>query len=892
MSRRLLFPHSLLAFLLAAACAHAQTPTTFSNGQVIQAPAINAAYASKADATNGVLTTPTITSPTVSGGTLTTPTLVTPKLSGATAGLVQTDGSSNITSSPNFTAGIGTLVSSASGSTTTSLNLQNAGAWSINGLTGSSIKLYPAGTTYFSQISALSPIGSTNADLYLATMLSGVAKTALHFSPGGILSLPQYGAGILQSDAFGAISSANPIGTSGATVPLNNTANTWGTTQTFSVAPVFTDAAGSRTALGVTATGADVTYAYRANNLSDLASAATARTNLGVTATGSDTTYAYRANNLSDMANAATARTNLGLGSIATQAASSVAVTGGTINGTTVGASTAAAGYFTTVQSNGLNLTGSWSTLSLTTGATTADLSTVNDPTILLSGDNTQVLASLGTSPAGVIKRLRFASAFNFTVCTACAIHGPVFAGHHTHTELIVAPGDFMEVTSLGGGTWFVDDYQRQVYAGYVVNPDSGLNFLTLPPLDLYCYGQPTSTQIATEWLPYYPACMDGRSGAFDAGKVLLMAPGDTPAIELRQADANADGSGKPWTISPFLGAHISGRPAVLDGSGNDTVVLPSDVPYNVYGPSYLYQGFSANIDFPITQNPSVSGTGGALVFKVTPNNTVTPFQRAWVANGGNFVAASKAAWEACGATYPYNASGTRPQWDSPCNDSDFYDTPGWGNLTAIATDYTNGTNGNNAALAIRQYGAHNEGLDIGMTAGTGTDIMAVHSGTRTVVQHVDPATSQVTTPARASFTARLAGDHANVTGDGTFYTVIADTAITNVGGYYNTSTGVFTAPVAGLYQFNITVGINNPSGHQTTVLQLTTTSNTIQRTGNMPDDANGNATLMLNEAVYMAAGDTASVQVMVSNATKNVSVQHTFGSTPWATWFSGFLVG
>jgi hypothetical protein len=41
--------------------------------------------------------------------------------------------------------------------------------------------------------------------------------------------------------------------------------------------------------------------------------AATGRTSLGVTATGSDTTYAYRANNLSDLASASTARTNLGL---------------------------------------------------------------------------------------------------------------------------------------------------------------------------------------------------------------------------------------------------------------------------------------------------------------------------------------------------------------------------------------------------------------------------------------------------------------------------------------------------------------------------------------------------------------------------------------------------
>jgi hypothetical protein len=46
-------------------------------------------------------------------------------------------------------------------------------------------------------------------------------------------------------------------------------------------------ASGARTNLGISATGADTTYAFRANNLSDLASASTARTNLGL-AIGTD----------------------------------------------------------------------------------------------------------------------------------------------------------------------------------------------------------------------------------------------------------------------------------------------------------------------------------------------------------------------------------------------------------------------------------------------------------------------------------------------------------------------------------------------------------------------------------------------------------------------------
>lgn len=68
--------------------------------------------------------------------------------------------------------------------------------------------------------------------------------------------------------------------------------------------------------------------AATATNTTQLATTAFVQANMGLSL--------KVANNLSDLANAATARNNLGLGTMATQAANAVAITGGTIDGVTL----------------------------------------------------------------------------------------------------------------------------------------------------------------------------------------------------------------------------------------------------------------------------------------------------------------------------------------------------------------------------------------------------------------------------------------------------------------------------------------------------------------------------------------------------------------------------
>ena len=102
---------------------------------------------------------------------------------------------------------------------------------------------------------------------------------------------------------------------------------------------------------------------------------------------------------------AATARGNLGLGSIATQNSNSVTITGGTIDGTAIGATTRSSGNFTTLDANGNVILGDASSDTVTVnaimGISAAPVTAKGSLQVGTIGyTDTGIVASLATSTA------------------------------------------------------------------------------------------------------------------------------------------------------------------------------------------------------------------------------------------------------------------------------------------------------------------------------------------------------------------------------------------------------------------------------------------------------------------------------------------------------------
>lgn len=144
-------------------------------------------------------------------------------------------------------------------------------------------------------------------------------------------------------------------------------------------------------------------------------------------------------------------------------------------------------------------------------------------------------------------------------------------------------------------------------------------------------------------------------------------------------------------------------------------------------------------------------------------------------------------------------------------------------------------------------------------------------------------------------FSAYKSSSTADVTGDGTYYTVIFDTEIADRGSNYNNSTGVFMAPVTGKYLFVacvFTYGFD--VAHTGGFLNLLTSNRRYYGNYTNPylvgyAGAGGSYQFLLDAVIAdMDAADTAQVEVFVTGGTKTVDV---YGAAEVYTGFQGYLL-
>lgn len=134
-----------------------------------------------------------------------------------------------------------------------------------------------------------------------------------------------------------------------------------------------------------------------------------------------------------------------------------------------------------------------------------------------------------------------------------------------------------------------------------------------------------------------------------------------------------------------------------------------------------------------------------------------------------------------------------------------------------------------------------------------------------------------------ASFFAYNNADIDNVTGDNTAYRVILNSTRYNIGAGYNVVTGVFTAPITGIYNFTGTATCKGLAPANTTGKVIFLLNNTDQMAGTRGnfgslEDAGGNFQISFAMNIQMTVGETMQMLYQVDGGAKIVGL---FGVSP-----------
>lgn len=217
-------------------------------------------------------------------------------------------------------------------------------------------------------------------------------------------------------------------------------------------------------------------------------------------------------------------------------------------------------------------------------------------------------------------------------------------------------------------------------------------------------------------------------------------------------------------------------------------------------------------------------------------------------------------------------------------------------NSLTIATGTGNVFFGTDAAANTVNIatGLASKSLNLGSSNTTSTTVIRSGSGNITNNNGLTiDSTGRDTNGRQPLFIAYLSTNTtADKTGDGTKYQVICNLADVNQGTSYSTSTGVFTAPIAGNYIFTFSYGLFNLGLATSAICYITTTRFEYQVFAS--GLAGINSLTQINDTqtivAKMNASDTCAFNVQVSGTTKTVGVVG-FNSPDISTYVSGYLL-